>query len=437
MRLRVVESFPVMPSTPPKPRPDVHHGQLCWVTRWYGDPCPHTGKRPQYSQRWYVAEEKRAMALYAAWLARWQQDPAMQDPRRAEAHITVADLAEAYLRHAERTYRKAGRITSYVYKVRAALQSLIDHYGDYKADTMTMAVLAQWRDALAESGELGRRYINDMLQVVRAAYRWAAERGSVSDQTYQAVASVERLRKGRSKATERKRVKPVDWSVVEQTLPHLSPVVQAMVKVLWHTGMRPEEVCEMRTGDLDQSGDVWLYRPPSHKLDHLEGEAGGEKIIAIGPQAQVELQPYVRPDLQAPLFQPVEGSRKRQKNYGRAYTSSSLRQAIHRGCDRAWPPPEHLQRRKIEASGRKRQKIESEKAWRDRLGAKAWTELRAWQIVHRWSPNQLRHAKATLLRKRYGIEAARVALGHQHISTSEFYAEASLGTAVKIAKEAG
>ena len=42
----------------------------------------------------------------------------------------------------------------------------------------------------------------------------------------------------------------------------------------------------MRTGTPNQTGDVWLHRPPSHKLDHLKGDAGGEKVIAIVAQAQ-------------------------------------------------------------------------------------------------------------------------------------------------------
>jgi integrase len=40
-----------------------------------------------------------------------------------------------------------------------------------------------------------------------------------------------------------------------------------------------------------------------------------------------------------------------------------------------------------------------------------------------WHPNQLRHSVATRLRLQFGIEAARVVLGHTSASTTEIYAE--------------
>ena len=39
-------------------------------------------------------------------------------------------------------------------------------------------------------------------------------------------------------------------------------------------------------------------------------------------------------------------------------------------------------------------------------------ELKKWQSDHRWSPNQLRHAAATEVRKQFGLEAAQIILGH-------------------------
>ena len=53
--------------------------------------------------------------------------------------------------------------------------------------------------------------------------------------------------------------------------------------------------------DLDRSGDVWEYRPESHKTEHH----GRQRIIYIGPQAQQILLPYLsvtpRPIASPPL----------------------------------------------------------------------------------------------------------------------------------------
>jgi integrase len=59
-----------------------------------------------------------------------------------------------------------------------------------------------------------------------------------------------------------------------------------------------------------------------------------------------------------------------------------------------------------------------------------------YHIPH-WHPHQLRHAHATEVRKRFGIEAAQVALGHAHVSTTEIYAERNLELGTKVAAHMG
>jgi hypothetical protein len=49
-----------------------------------------------------------------------------------------------------------------------------------------------------------------------------------------------------------------------------------------------------------------------------------------------------------------------------------------------------------------------------------------------WRPNQLRHNAATVIRRQFGLEAARVILGHQAAATSEIYAEKDLAFAMDI-----
>ena len=72
---------------------------------------------------------------------------------------------------------------------------------------------------------------------------------------------------------------------------------------------------------------------------------------------------------------------------------ASYRQAIHRACDRAFPAPEG-------------------------------ENLTAWRDAHRWSPNQLRHAFATKVRKEFGLEASQVALGHSRADVTQIYEQA-------------
>jgi integrase len=64
---------------------------------------------------------------------------------------------------------------------------------------------------------------------------------------------------------------------------------------------------------------------------------------------------------------------------GEAYTADSYRQAIQNGCRKAGVDP--------------------------------------------WHPNQLRHNAATRLRREFGLDAARVILGHGSPAVTEVYAE--------------
>ena len=54
-----------------------------------------------------------------------------------------------------------------------------------------------------------------------------------------------------------------------------------------------------------------------------------------------------------------------------------------------------------------------------------------------WAPNRLRHTAATRIRKRYGIELARIILGHSMAFTTEIYAEADRVKAEEVIGEIG
>ncbi len=140
-----------------------------------------------------------------------------------------------------------------------------------------------------------------------AGVRWAAGRGANS-----ARRSPPRwpwsmgLRAGRTTAREPAPVLPVADNVVEATVPHLPEVVTDMVRLQRLTGVRPGEVCILRPMDLDRSGDVWVYRPESHKTrtprpgaNHQHRPQGASGPPALpGPRRQSLLlfaRPTARP----------------------------------------------------------------------------------------------------------------------------------------------
>ena len=50
-------------------------------------------------------------------------------------------------------------------------------------------------------------------------------------------------------------------------------------------------------------------------------------------------------------------------------------------------------------------------------------EFERWKPPQHWHPHQLRHNAATFLRKEFGLETARIILGHRSAVVTEVYAE--------------
>jgi hypothetical protein len=117
------------------------------------------------------------------------------------------------------------------------------------------------------------------------------------------------------------------------------------------------------------------------------------------------------------------------------YSVASYYRAVAYACDAAFPLPPGLARLRV--PGKKGTRWETPEEWRVRLGAKRWAEATAWVSEHRWHPHQLRHNAATRLRKQYGLEAARVVLGHRSSAVAEVYAAIDQTKAERIMGEVG
>jgi integrase len=284
-------------------------------------------------------------------------------------------------------------------------------------------------------------------------FKWGTENELVPPSVLQGLEAVSGLQKGRSAARETKPVKPVPLAFVNATLPHVLPQVAAMIQLQLVTGMRPGEVCIMRAIDLDTTGKVWLYRPGSDQEHgvHKTAHRGHHRIVPIGPQGQAILRPHLKTELYAYLFsprdamsafragqranrksrvQPSQVNRQRRnpkKKLGDCYDSRSYAQAIAKGCTKAYPPPAPLARRENE----------TRKEWKTRLTVQQKEELRAWYRLHHWHPHQLRHNKATEVRREHGLDAARALLGHRSPVVTEVYAELDLGKAIEVALKLG
>ncbi|HUG71773.1 MAG TPA: site-specific integrase [Pirellulaceae bacterium] len=385
---------------------------------------------------------------YDRLVGEWQQNGRRLPQVGQHSTLTMAELMNAYRMFAAGYYVKHGQPTDTIYGIRAMLKLVRASYTHTRVLDFGPLALKALQSQMIESGS-SRRYINDHLHRIRRMFKWAAGNEMIPYEVYQRLTTVDGLRKGRTEARETAPIPPIADSVVEQTLPHLTAVVADMVRFQRLTGCRPGEVCILRPCDLDTSGDVWTYRPESHKTEHHDRD----RIIVIGPKAQDILRPYLLRDAQACCFCPADSELKRRReaheqrvtplkygnspgtnrkrkpkrSAGDSYTNDSYRRAIHRGCDKAFPAPEPLARRDKE----------SVRAWRARLTPNQRVELDDWQSRHRWSPNQLRHTAATEIRRQFGLEAAQVTLGHSNANVTQIYAERDLSKAAEIMRAVG
>ncbi|MFP6666708.1 MAG: site-specific integrase, partial [Pirellulales bacterium] len=215
--------------------------------------------------------------------------------------LTVAELAAAYWKFANQYYRKNGKATMTVYGVKVVLKHLRTMYGRSSAEEFGPLALKAIRQRMVDSG-LARTSVNNNIARIRRIFKWAASEEMVTAAVYQALMTVDGLRKGKSEARETAPVLPVADDVVEQTLAKLPAVVADMVRLQRLTGCRPGEVCILRPCDVDVSGDVWAYRPESHKMEHH----GRQRVIFIGPKAQEALRPYLLRDKAAHCFSPMD-----------------------------------------------------------------------------------------------------------------------------------
>lgn len=331
---------------------------------------------------------------------------------------TVSELLSSFWEWANVRYVKHGKPTSEVTLYRSALGPAFDLYGDTLARDFGPLKLTACRDELVRRGYC-RSKVNQHVGRIRRVWKWGVSRELVEATTWQALRSVEGLRKG--EASEPPPIACVPGPAVAAIQPYVLPPIWAMVQLQLWTGMRPGEVVAMRTRDILEGdpampaavrGLCWVYRPGSHKTEHHDRT----RVILLGPQAQDIARAWLRPDSpDACLFSPREAVA-----YARAQRAAARKTKVYKRFARKRHP---------------------KRAPRDGYSAHSYARAIAKAClaadIEPWAPNRLRHNAATLIRQRYGVEVARVILGHAHLKTTEVYAEIDLERAARAIAETG
>lgn len=400
-------------------------------------------------QRRYLGRHDRPEALqaYHRVIAEWAAHGGRLPVKPEE--ITIRELLARFWVHAEQYYRRPdGTCTSELDNYRQAFKPLRELYADTRARDFGPRALQAVRQRMIEL-DWCRTNINKHVGRIKTCFRWATQQEYVPGDVYHALQAVAGLKRGRCAAREPAPVKPVPAECIAAIQPFVSRQVWALVQLQLLTAARAGELVGLRPGDIARGGRIWTCTPSAHKTAHH----GHARVIYFGPRAQAVLQPFLLRPEDACMFSPQEAEAARRRALfeqrvtplkhgnraglnkkahpqhapGAVYNVDAYRRAIARACDQAFPPPAELARREAE----------THRAWRRRLTARQHQQLAHWQKQHRWHPHQLRHNAATELRKEFGIEVARIILGHRSPAITEVYAELDQAKAVAAMLQVG
>ena len=286
-------------------------------------------------------------------------------------------------------------------------ESPVDEFGALQFK----AVRTKWTSDPTRS----RGYVNAQMKRVLRFLKWGVGEGKIPARIVEECRCVTGLKRGKCGLEDREPVQPVKVDLVEATLPHLTQVVADMVRFQLATACRPGELVRLTPGMIDRSKDVWKISLSEHKT----ASRGKQRTIYVGPNAQKILQPYLFRPADKCCFSPRESERQRLD-------------AIHA----ARITPLSCGNRPGKNTARKPKRPPGEAYDAGSYANSIRYACKRAKLEH-WSPNQLRHTAATIIREQFGLEAAQVILGHSELTVTQIYAETDQKKAIEIALKIG
>jgi integrase len=351
-----------------------------------------------YLGKFNSPESKAQYELLVRKLLTNRTDVEMRERVQVSNDLRVIELVRDYLKFARGYYVKNGVPTPEYPQIYAALTPVREQYGEELVTSLGPLKIKAIREAWIKDG-IVRGQINKRIGRIRRMVAWGVEEEKVPPSVLQALKAIKGLKRGRTDAREGKKVLPVPEAWVDAVKPFVSRQIWAMVELQRYTGMRPTEVCVMRTIDINTSGKLWEYRPIENKMEHQDRQ----RIVQLGPRAQRVLSAWLRTDVESFLFCPREAMEER------------------------WAQARATRKTPVQPSQRSRKKALPKRTPGDRYTYRSYSrairEACVEAGVPHWAPNQLRHLVGTRVRREMGLEASQCVLGHARADVTQVYAE--------------
>jgi len=332
--------------------------------------------------------------------------------------LTVEQLLALYWQFAKSYYVKDGKPTKELVSMKYAMRPVRQLYASLAARDFGPLALKGVRQHMIDN-DLCRSQVNARVNRIKRIFKWAVSEQLVPPSILEGLRSVSGLRYGRTQARESLPVKPVADRFVQAILPFVSDEVSTMIRVQRLTGMRPCEVVQLRMCDIDTSDEIWVFEP----ADHKNRWRGHRRLVPLGPIVQDLLKPFTERLPTEYMFSPAEAEKRR--NHRRREERKS-----------PMTPSQSRRKPKVHAKRPKRDCYDVY-SYRRAITYGIQRASRAGVEVEHWHPNQLRHSRATEIRKLHGIEGAQVSLGHARADVTQIYASKNLELAISIARQSG
>ena len=349
-----------------------------------------------------------AKTAYHRFCIELQNNPAGYVMPSGTEGVTIQELCAGYIVHIKGNIHPS----NYAHYKTIVFDFLLPMYEDFHVDAFTPKCLKNVRQAMINArnasgrNRLCRKQINDHVKKIVALFRWGVEEDIVAGSTWHALKAVKALRAGEQGTFDHAERVEVPDDVVALTLPFLPPTVSAMVQIQGMTGMRPSEVCPMRVGDVDRSGDVWEYRPKNHKTE----EYIGKKIIHLGKDEQALIAPYlIGKTAGQAVFSPAQAMKERNAEKRANRKTKITPSQAERNRQKAETPVQYTESYDTNSY---RKAIEYAIAKAKREGV----------IIPHWTPYQLRHGAGTRAEKEHGLDEAQALLHHTSAQMTKRYA---------------
>jgi integrase len=326
--------------------------------------------------------EQRYREIIGEWIASDRKIlPVKKSTETEELGISVAELCLRFINHARAVYvDDNGNKREELRALEWATDYLNEHYGLIPASAFGRKHLLEIRDTLVRK-RFARLTINGRIARIKTVFQWGSDRELIADEVAGRLSAVKSLKPGEEGVREMPKVEPVADDIVEKTIPHLRPQLQAFVRLLRLTGARSGELCILRPCDVTPSEhdpETLVYRPAKHKTQMIQS-----REVFIFPAARVILEPLMKG------LKPEE--------------------YVFMGPQKKGPlTPQDIPRPLKKAA---------EKA-----------KVKPWKI------HQLRHAFGTEMRRLHGADVAQTLLGHRSIVMTERYAGPDVAKAIRAAK---